>query len=435
VTTAHDTATAAAPAAGKLFYGWKVVAAAFTVLFVGYGLQFSFGVFVTEITKDTGWSRSQLVLPYAVYVALYSALSSVSGWATDRWGPARVVALGSVILGLGWAGFGMSHSLWQVYLSLGLVAAIGMSATWVPCNATVVRWFVRRRGLAVGAASSGGSMGNLVAPPVAAALVGLFGWRSTLPLMGLVGTAILLFCSRFLVRDPERLGLHPDGSPSPPVATATSVADEDSFTPAQARRTGTFWCLFSLFALTWLAVFVPFAHLVAFAKDLGYHSLAASLLLSAIGFGGVIGRLGAGPVSDRIGRRNTLALMLALQIVAFIGFASSHNLLLLYPSAVLFGFSYGGSVTLFPALVGDQFGRVSAGTIVGMIFAGAGSLAAVGPFVAAALYDATNSYRVAFLLCGAANVGALVLVTLLRPPQMPVPVPAMSSARAAVAGT
>lgn len=433
MTTVQKAATAAVAPSGRLFYGWRVVAAAFTVLFVGYGLQFSFGVFVTEITKDTGWSRSQLVLPYAIYVALYSALSSVSGWATDRFGPGRVVATGSIILGLGWAGFGMSHALWQVYLSLGLVAAIGMSATWVPCNATVVRWFVRRRGLAVGIASSGGSVGNLLAPPLAAALIGLMGWRSTLPLMALCGTGLLLICSRFLVRDPERVGLHPDGADHPPVATATAVADEDSFTAAQARRTGTFWCLFSLFALTWLAVFVPFAHLVAFAKDMGYHAVAASLLLSAIGFGGVVGRLGAGPVSDHIGRKNTLALMLLLQVVAFVGFASAHNLGLLYPSAVLFGFSYGGSVTLFPALVGDQFGRVSAGTIVGMIFAGAGSLAAIGPFVAAALYDATNSYRVAFLLCGAANIGALVLVSLLRPPRLPAAA-VSPTARPAVAG-
>jgi MFS family permease len=263
-------------------------------------------------------------------------------------------------------------------------------------------------------------MGTLVAPPVAAALVGVIGWRHTLPVMAVAGAAGLLVCSRFMVRDPERMGLYPDGASTPPVATLSAIGDEDSFSPAEARRTGTFWCLFGLFALTWLAVFVPFAHLVAFAKDMGYDSLAASLLLSAIGLGGVTGRLGSGPVSDRVGRRTTLALMLGLQIVSFLGFAAAHNLVMLYPSAVLFGASYGGSVTLFPALVGDQFGRLSAGTIVGMIFAGAGSLAAIGPYVAAALYDATDSYRLAFVLCAAVNGAALALVGLLRVPRRPV---------------
>jgi MFS transporter, OFA family, oxalate/formate antiporter len=418
--TAARPVTSAAPT--TRFYGWRVVAAAFTVLFVAYGLQFSFGVFVNEIIDDTGWSRADILLPYAVYVALYSWLSSVSGWATDRYGPRRVVAIGAVILGIGWAGFGLSHALWQVYLTLGVVAAVGMSATWVPCNATVVRWFVRRRGTAVGVASSGGATGNLVVPPVAAGLIAVVGWRATIPAMAVVGTVAMLACSRFMVRDPEELGLHPDGDALPPVATATSLADEDSFTAAEARRTGTFWCVFALFALTWIAVFVPFAHLAAFAEDLGDSALAASLLLSAIGLGGVAGRLTIGPLSDRVGRRPTLAFLLALQVVAFSGFAAAHGLWMLFPAAALFGAAYGGSTTILPALVGDQFGRRAAGAIVGQIFAGAGAMAAIGPYVAAAIYDATASYRMAFLLSGASNVVALLLVGLLRPPRRPLDV-------------
>jgi MFS family permease len=408
---------AAGPAKPAVFFGWRVVAAAFTVLFVAYGIQFSFGVFLKQITDDMGWSRAQVLLPYAVYVALYSALSSVSGWATDRFGPGRVVAVGGVILALGWGGLGLSHSLWQVYLSLGVVSAIGMSAAWVPCNATVVRWFVRRRGLAVGIGSSGGSVGNLLVPPIATALVGLVGWRSTLPLMAVVGAVLMVGSSRYLIRDPERMGLHPDGDATAPATTATSLSDADSFTAAEARRTATFWCIFGIFALTWLAVFVPFAHVVAFAKDLGIGPLAASTVLSAIGLGGLLGRLGAGPLSDRTGRRATLALLLGLQVVAFLLFAASHHLALLYPAAVLFGATYGGSTTMFPAIVGDQFGRANAGAIVGAIFASAGSFAAVGPYVAAAIYDATNSYRVAFLLCAGVNALSLAMVSLLRRPQ------------------
>jgi MFS family permease len=220
-----------------------------------------------------------------------------------------------------------------------------------------------------------------------------------------------------LIRDPEKIGLHPDGDATAPITTATSLSDADSFTAAEARRTATFWCLFGIFALTWIAVFVPFAHVVAFAKDLGIGPLAASTVLSSIGLGGLFGRLGAGPLSDRIGRRTTLALLLSLQVGAFLLFATSHGLLLLYPAAMLFGATYGGSTTMFPAIVGDQFGRLYAGSIVGAIFASAGSFAAVGPYVAAAIYDATSSYRVAFLLCAGANALSLAMVSLLRPPK------------------
>ena len=152
------------PAKPTLFFGWRVVAAAFTVLFVAYGIQFSFGVFLKQITDDMGWSRSQVLLPYAVYVALYSALSVVSGWATDRFGPGRVVAVGGVILALGWGGLGLSHSLWQVYLTLGVVSAIGMNdlGALLRDRCSLVRPAAGpgRRGQL-----SGSSVGNLVVPP------------------------------------------------------------------------------------------------------------------------------------------------------------------------------------------------------------------------------------------------------------------------------
>jgi MFS family permease len=421
---------------GNVFFGWAVVAAAFAVLFVAYGLQFSFGLFVKAIGDDTGWSRRDLSLPYAVYVALYSLLSSVSGRLTDRYGPRLVVLFGGLLLGIGWAGFGLSQDLWHTYIGLGVIAAFRMSAAWVPCNATVVRWFVRRRGLAVGISSAGGSAGNLVAPPLVAALIAGIGWRAALVVLGVIAVAGLAVAARFLVRDPESRHLRPDGDPyeerivdvtspasataSPTTAPAGTTAATTGHSPAlggpsmtleQARHTAIFWVLFAVFALTWLAVFVPFVHLAPFAEDLGMSVSTAALAISAVGFGGVVGRLGVGWASDRLGRRSTLSTMLGLQVLAFVGFAvAGRDGVVLFTAAALFGFSYGGAVTLFPALVGDAFGRDHAGSITGALFAASGSMAAIGPFAAGWLYDALGSYRVAFLLCAAANAGAAGLL-------------------------
>jgi MFS family permease len=395
-----------------VFRGWIVVATCFAVLAVAYGMQFSFGVFVDPITDDTGWSTTSLSLAYAIYVALYSLLSSVSGWATDRFGPRLVLVVGGTVLGAGWALLGVAQAPWQVYLALGVVAAVGMSASWVPTNATVVKWFVRRRGLAVGIASTGGSVGNFVVPPVVAACIVAFGWRPTLVAMGIVGGLALVVLARWMVRSPESVGLHPDGDATP----AATASDGGGFTAAQARRTRTFWVMFAVFALTWLVVFVPFLHVVPFAEDLGVGSLMAAWVVSVIGIGGAAGRLLVGPGSDRVGRRTALAAMLAVQAVGFLGMAAAEGLPLLLPSAFLFGFAYGGGVTTMPGLVGDYFGRAHAGTIVGAIFALSGSLAAIGPFVAGLLYDATGSYRSSFVLSALCNLAALGLVAFLRPP-------------------
>jgi len=398
----------------RLFRGWWMVSAGFAALFVGYGIQFSFGTFVDDIVVDTGWSRSRLQLIFAFYVGGYSMLSWLSGWATDRFGPRPVVASGSVALVAGYLLWANANSLWMVFLGLGLIAPVGMSGTWVPCNATVVRWFVTQRGLATAITTVGGSAANIIVPPIAAVLVEQYGWRTAITSMALTGGVLMLLASTVLVRDPESVGLLPDGEKSAP-GQAPAV-EEPTFTAVEASRTATYWKLLAIYGLTFTVVFVPFVHLVPFAQGFGASLRTASTVLSSIGVGGLLGRLIVGPISDRIDRRKAVVLTLMLETAAFVGIALSSNLWLLYPSALAFGFAYGGGVTVFPALVGDYFGRANVGAIVGRVFASAGALSAVGPYGAQLMYDQFGSYRLAFLLSAAANGMAMVLATRLPQP-------------------
>ena len=391
------------------FFGWRIVGAAFTVLFVVYGIQFSFGTFVGDVVADTGWSETRLQLIFAIYIGLYSALSALSGWLTDRWGPRPIVATGSVLLTGGYLLWATSDSLIIVALGMGIVAPLGMSCSWVPCNATVVRWFVVRRGLATAIATSGGSLANILVPPIAALLVDAYGWRVAIVGMSIFGGVCMLLSSLALERDPESIGQVPDGSPM-----SSRHTTEDGLTgvsPAEAWRSVTYWKIFGMYALTFVAVFIPFVHLVQFAQSLGASLQTASTVISAIGIGGLVGRLVMGPISDRIGRKTSVILALGIETAAFMGMAISSGLWLLYPSAAAFGFAYGGGVGVFPPLVADLFGRAHAGAIVGRIFATAGSMAAIGPYVAQLIHNALGDYRWAFLLSGVANGCALLLAT------------------------
>ena len=391
------------------FFGWRIVGAAFTVLFVVYGIQFSFGTFVGDVVADTGWSETRLQLIFAIYIGLYSALSALSGWLTDRWGPRPIVATGSILLTGGYLLWATSDSLIIVALGMGIVAPLGMSCSWVPCNATVVRWFVVRRGLATAIATSGGSLAIILVPPIAALLVDAYGWRVAIVGMSIFGGVCMLLSSLALERDPESIGQVPDGSPM-----SSSHTTEDGLTgvsPAEAWRSVTYWQIFGMYALTFVAVFIPFVHLVQFAQSLGASLQTASTVISAIGIGGLVGRLVMGPISDRIGRKTSVILALGIETAAFMGMAISSGLWLLYPSAAAFGFAYGGGVVVFPPLVADLFGRAHAGAIVGRIFATAGSMAAIGPYVAQLIHNALGDYRWAFLLSGVANGCALLLAT------------------------
>ena len=388
-----------------------MVGAGFLVLFVVYGLQFSYGEFRLAATEEEGWSQTSLSLIFAFYIGVYSTLSVVSGWATDRFGPRVTVGAGSMLLCFGYLLWTGAQSLFMVAIALAVIAPIGMSCSWVPVNATAVRWFVRRRGIAGAIVTAGGSTGNIVGPPIAATLIEAYGWRTALTLMVAGGLPLLLLAASVLVRDPESVGLFPDGDDEPPAAEA----EDDAYTPSEAVRSRTYWMLWAMYSTTFLVVFVPFVHGSAFAVGLGVSKIAAATVISSIGIGGLIGRLGVGALSDRIDRRKAIVYSLALVTLAFIGLATADGLATLYPSALAFGFGYGGAVSVFPALVGDYFGRAHAGAIVGGMFATAGTGAAVGPYVAALIFDATDSYRMAFVVSAALNALAFALALRLPP--------------------
>jgi MFS family permease len=177
-----------------------------------------------------------------------------------------------------------------------------------------------------------------------------------------------------------------------------------------------FWLLWAAFSATWIPVFILLVHLVGFSRDLGFSALVGASVVSALGVGAVVGRLVMGAVSDRIGRRVTVAIGMGLQALAFTGFLAVANLVTLYTAALVFGYSYGAISTLFTAIVGDFFGRERAGTFVGVLFALAGSMAGVGPIIAGAIYDAWGSYAPAFTLAAGLNVLGLGLLVRCRPP-------------------
>ena len=424
---------------GQPFHGWRVAWAGFWVLFIVYGIQFSYGTFEGAISAETGWSATWLQLAYASYILAYSVMSAWSGQLTDRIGPRRVIAGGAVLLAAGYLVLGSARSLVMVFVGLAVIAPMGMSSSWVPANATVVRWFTERRGLATGIVGSGGSAGGIVAPPIAAWLVQAYGWRVAVAVMAAVGAVLMAVTASLFVRDPESIGQRPDGRMPEPAQRPPSrslVASRPAafvvqavrrsepaaenaataWTAPQAWRSSVFWRIFGMFALTFVVVFVPFAHGVQYARSLGFSPLAAAGVISSVGIGGLVGRIVTGPLSDRIDRRRAVMLALVVETLSFVGIAVSDGLALLYASAIAFGLSYGGSVAVFPALVADYFGRTHAGAIVGRVFATAGSMAAVGPYVAQLLLDATGGYGWTFSLAAASNACAVALAFTLPAP-------------------
>jgi MFS family permease len=401
-----------------VFYGWVVVAGAFLVLFTAYGTQYAFGVFFAALLEEFGWSRASLSGAFSLYAFIYAGLGLVAGRLTDRWGPRAVIAAGGVFLGIGLAAMSRTREIWHPYVLYGGVAALGMSTAFVPCSATVARWFVRRRGLAIGLALGGMGLGTLVMPPVAHVLVSRLGWRWAYVAFGAGVLVSLNLIALVMRRDPESLGLCPDGDRAA-ARRSPVLPHEPGWTVSRAIRTRAFWMLFGIFGASWIPVFGPLVHLVPMAIGLGIRPMIAATLVSALGLAALCGRLVMGGVSDRIGRRPTLAMSLVLQVVAFAALSQSRSAAALAVAAVLFGFSYGSVSVMFAALVADFFGREHAGGVVGMLFAMAASVGSWGPLAAGWIYDRTGTYTLAWWLSAACNALALGLLAFAKAPPRP----------------
>lgn len=402
----------------KIFYGWIITGLVFLNLGMAYGAQYSFGVLFPALIEEFKWNRQNLAGAFSLYTFLYGSLGIILGRWVDRFGPRIVLTAGSICLGMGIGFISQVRAPWHLYLVYGFLAAWGMSATYMTASPTIVKWFVEKRGLALGIAQSGLGIGIMLIPPLVGTLIFSFGWRHACMILGALVFAVLFTTARFMIGHPEKVGLLPDGqrADGPGKKSLEGISKEVSWSATEAMHTCSFWVLTAIFFFTWLMVFFPLVHLVIFALDIGLSQESALFALSFLGGSSTVGRLIMGYASDRIGRKQTLGLNLALQVFSWFWIMGTHNAWMLIVFAVSFGSSYGAVSAVFPSIVGDYFGRRKAAAVIGALFTISGVSAAFGPYVGGYIHDLTHSYRPAFLLGSFANLLALFLLFLSRPP-------------------
>jgi MFS family permease len=401
-----------APSGASIFYGWFVVAAAFTIMFVGFGCAYTFSAFVESLQRDFGASRGSVSVVFSVAGCLYFALGIISGPLADRFGSRRLAIAGMLLTGLGLAAASVAQSLMQVYLAYGLGVGLGVGCSYVPALGAVQRWFVRRRGFASGLATSGIGVGTLVMPPFAAFLIAGMGWRNAYLVLGclaaIVGTAMALL----IENDPRRRGFHPDGEV---VLAGASAPQPSGASVSEAVRSRRFISLYASCLICAFGVFVPFVHLVPYALDHGVPQSQAVWLLGMIGIGSTAGRFGLGGLADRIGRQSSLLAMLVGIAVALAIWAVSTGVWSLAAFAFIFGVFYGGWVAVLPAVVMDDFGGRNVSGIIGILYTSVAFGTLIGPSAAGFAYDLSHSYTLPIWASVAANLVAIGIMVVGTP--------------------
>ena len=375
-------------------YAWVIVWAAFFSLAVIFGVSYSFAAFFEAFAGEFHAQRADVSLVFGLCGLVYFVLGAGAGMLADRFGPRVVCCAGMLFIAAGLGLSSLAHSMGVIYAAYGVGVGIGIALVYTPAIACVQPWFTRRRGLAAGLASAGIGAGTVAIPLLAASAIELWNWRVALRVIA-VGVVLVGLGAAVLLK-------------RAPVAGASAAGERPGSSLAETLRNRRFWWLYLAVALASPSMFIPFAHASAAARDLGITESRAVGLVGLIGVGSLVGRFLIGALADRIGRILTLTLMQASAGLSYLLWGAAGGYAALAAFALWFGLSYGGIVSLLPAICMDLFGPRAVSSIVGTLYTGAALGNLLGPVVAGAVFDGTGSYSSIIGACVVLSAAATV---------------------------
>jgi MFS family permease len=387
-------------------YRGVIVAAGGLLGCVAIGAMFSLPVFLGSIARDTGWSVTGVSSAMTIGFLALALTSMAWGNLSDRFGPRPVVVTGSIILALSVALASRTTSLIAFQLIFGLFVGASIAAVFPPMMACVTGWFDTHRSLAVSLVSAGMGMAPMTMSPLAAWLVSIYDWRTSMLIIAAVAAAVMIPVS-LLVRRPPALQS---------AAAAVAASGEDSaMSVGQALKSPQFIILLLTNFFCCATHSGPIIHTVSYAVSCGIPLIAAVSIYSVEGFAGLGGRVAFGLLGDRFGAKQVLVLALLAQALGALGYLAASDLGTFYAVAAVFGFIYAGTMPLYAAIARENFPLRMMGTVIGGT-AMAGSLGmATGPLAGGLIYDTLASYTWLYLGSAGMGLGAFLIAMTFRP--------------------
>ena len=391
-------------------YGWIVVGAIALVLSASNGTRYSFGMILKPLTEEFGADRATIAAAVSISVILRGFMQPVAGYCADRFGPKRVLMAGLSLLVLALLMTSLATELWQVYLFYGVVSGLGFAATsQVSASPIVANWFIKRRATALSLATAGVAIGQLVLVPTTMFVLLRSSWQVSFQALAGVILLIILPLGWLLIKSrPAEIGREADGQLVDPAAQPRAV---EARTPLWvAAASPAFWQLGFGFFVCGFTMSFPATHLIPFATDMGMPEMDAANALRLMGGFSLAGSLALGYLSDRIGRKNALALTYFLRGIAFFALMASSPNLTFYLAALMVGISWTATVPLTSAITADRCGLRNLGTIFGTMFTIMPIGSALGAYLGGLVYELRHGYDLTLVASAASGLLAAIVV-------------------------
>ena len=380
---------------------------------------FVLGIFLSPIADEFGWSRTLIAGAVSVGAVASMVLSPVAGWAVDRYGAgiiltASMVILGVAVISLAWAtvplffylGFATGRIIFHVPVQIG-------------SGAVVSRWFIRKRGRAIGVLYLSGAIGGIVFIQIASIALSNWGVGAAWIALGVTVIGVSVLPSALLIVDrPEDVGLEPDGSSSDAPESITvdvqPIQDviEVDWTLREAMSTRSLWIMVGVVGTLFMTQAGVSVHVGAFYQDRG---LSITAVASAITINGIVSGIGSlvwGAIIERVPVQRVMFFLMVLSAISTFLLFTVHSLAAAFAVSAVIGVVAAGGNVIPPVAYASYFGRRSIGSIRGIGETGVQVGQTIGPLLSGLAFDMNGSYKVAFVTFAiVALIGSVIVAT------------------------
>lgn len=383
--------------------GWRQVAIVFYMLALVTGVVFSsYSIVSAPIGRAFGASHGLQMGGIGAIMLVGATMSpTVGGW-LDRFPFRRLLAISGSLVAAGLLALSFAQAMWQVIA----IYAVFMAIPSVICgpmgaSALLIRWFVKRRGAAMGIAVAGLSAGSLIFPVLIQQLIEGLDWRTALRVLALlVGATLVPAALLMTVERPSDRGLHPDGAAEAPVMTPSQHEYGVKIPAREVLIDRNFWLAALALGLPLSAGTATTSNIVLVAADLGVAATYAAMVMSAIALASALGKVVFALVGDRLDPRIVLFAGMVMFSAGLATLAFSPSLFMLFVGAALIAFGSGLLNPMWGVLFPMTFDSAIVGRVMGLAMSVSMVLAVISPVLVGSLRDATGAYRVPFLIYG-----------------------------------
>ena len=393
--------------------GWRVALAGLGIN-LALGVLYTWSMFKAAIEKDFGWKGSQLNDPYALCCLVFAFAMILAGRCQDKFGPRLTASIGGLLVAAGMILISTTNSYAVWVLGFGVLVGTGIGFGYSSATPPALKWFPpSKTGLIAGLVVAGFGLAPVYLAPTSDFLLRNFGLLKAMLIFGVAFAVIVCGLAQLLVNPPA--GYSADlagGSNSKPVETV-------NLSPTQIVRTPSFWLLWILYFIGAGAGLMVISSISGMAKKTMGDS--AFIAVAVMALGNAAGRIVAGLLSDKIGRKWTLMLVLVIQAaLMFLAIPVTNSIdgakYVIVLVATFIGFNYGANLSLFPSFTKDLWGLKNFGMNYGCLFTAWG----VGGFVLSRLQQmlkaGSGSFNSSFITAAVLLLIGAAMTLLIKTP-------------------